>query len=101
MQLGRQAVYPPGQAKQDLWIIQQIARGMGLDWNYDGPKDVFEEMTRCMPTIAGITWERLEQEHSVTYPCNTEDDPGQDHPQYCTDMSLNVLAQVFPKLYLQ
>ena len=77
VQLGRQAVYPPGQAKQDLWIIQQIARGMGLDWNYDGPKDVFEEMTRCMPTIAGITWERLEQEHSVTYPCNTEDDPGQ------------------------
>ena len=77
VQLGRQAVYPPGQAKQDLWIIQQIARGMGLDWSYDGPKDVFEEMTRCMPTIAGITWERLEQEHSVTYPCNTEDDPGQ------------------------
>ena len=77
VQLGRQAVYPPGQAKQDLWIIQQIARGMGLDWNYDGPKDVFEEMTRCMPTIAGITWERLEQEHSVTYPCNTQDDPGQ------------------------
>ncbi len=77
VQLGRQAVYPPGQAKQDLWIIQEIARGMGLDWNYDGPKDVFEEMTRCMPTIAGITWERLEQEHSVTYPCNTEDDPGQ------------------------
>ncbi len=77
VQLGRQAVYPPGQAKQDLWIIQQIARGMGLNWDYDGPKDVFEEMTRCMPTIAGITWERLEQEHSVTYPCNTEDDPGQ------------------------
>tara|TARA_B100001063_G_scaffold2902_1_gene2046 strand:- start:1814 stop:4573 length:2760 start_codon:yes stop_codon:yes gene_type:complete len=77
VQLGRQAVNPPGKAKQDLWIIQEIARGMGLNWNYEGPKQVFEEMTQCMPTIAGITWERLEEEDSVTYPCNTEDDPGQ------------------------
>tara|TARA_B100001113_G_scaffold207208_1_gene169876 strand:+ start:3888 stop:6647 length:2760 start_codon:yes stop_codon:yes gene_type:complete len=77
VQLGRQAVNPPGEAKQDLWIIQQIANGMGLDWNYNSPKEVFEEMTQCMPSIAGITWERLEEEHSVTYPCNTKDDPGQ------------------------
>ena len=77
VQLGRQAVNPPGKAKQDLWIIQEIARGMGLNWNYVGPEEVFKEMTQCMPTIAGITWERLEQEDSVTYPCNTEDDPGQ------------------------
>ena len=77
VQLGRQAVNPPGKAKQDLWIIQKIAQGMGLNWNYSGPQEVFKEMTQCMPTIAGITWERLEQEDSVTYPCNTEDDPGQ------------------------
>ena len=77
VQLGRQAVNPPGEAKQDLWIIQQIANGLGLSWNYDGPKDVFEEMTKCMPSISGITWDRLEKDQSVTYPCTSKTDPGQ------------------------
>ena len=77
VQLGRQAVNPPGDAKQDLWIIQKIAHGMGLKWDYTGPKDVFEEMRRCMPSISGISWDRLESEHSVTYPCTSKNDPGQ------------------------
>jgi len=77
VQLGRQAVDPPGDAKQDLWIIQKIAHGMGLKWDYSEAKDVFEEMRQCMPSISGVSWERLESDHSVTYPCTTEDDPGQ------------------------
>ena len=77
VQLGRQALTAPGEAKPDLWIIQEIARRLGLDWNYEGAKDVFNEMRRAMPSIAGITWERLEQESCVTYPCENEGDPGQ------------------------
>ena len=82
VQLGKQAVDPPGQAKPDLWIIQQIAKGMGLDWNYLGEHcgvaAVYEEMRQAMhATISGITWERLQRESSVTYPCLTEDDPGE------------------------
>jgi formate dehydrogenase major subunit len=77
VQLGNQAVNPPGDAKQDLWIIQEIARGLGLDWNYKHPKEVFTEMTKCMPSIQGITWERLEESHSITYPCDDSNDPGQ------------------------
>ena len=77
VQLGRQAVSPPGDAKQDLWIIQMVANGMGLKWDYAGPKDVFEEMRDCMPSISGLTWERIEKEHSVTYPCTSSKDPGQ------------------------
>ena len=72
-----QAVNPPGDAKQDLWIIQEIARGVGLDWNYKHPKEVFTEMTKCMPSIQGITWQRLEESHSITYPCDDSNDPGQ------------------------
>ena len=77
VQMGRQALQPPGQARQDLEIIQAMANRIGLGWHYSGPADVFAEMTRVMPSIAGISWERLEQSGSVTYPCLNPDDPGQ------------------------
>ncbi len=82
VQLGKQAIDPPGQAKPDLWIIQQIANRMGCGWNYEGEHSgvaaVYEEMRQAMhEAIAGITWERLERESSVTYPCLTAEDPGQ------------------------
>ena len=77
VQLGRQAIDPPGQAKQDLWIIGQMASRLGLTWNYAHVSEVFDEMRRLMPSIAGITWERLEREGAVVYPCCAEDDPGQ------------------------
>lgn len=77
VQLGRTAVSPPGQAKQDWWIIQEMAKRLGLDWNYQSVADVFAEMRLGMDSIKGMSWERLEQEHSITYPCDSEDDPGQ------------------------
>jgi len=81
VQLGKQAIDPPGQAKPDLWIIQEIARRMGLNWNYPGAHAgvaaVYDEMRQAMhAAIAGITWERLERESSVTYPCLSAEDPG-------------------------
>lgn len=78
VQIGRPAMTLPGDARQDLWIIQEIGKRLGLDWNYAGPKDVFNEMRLAMPSIAGITWERLESEDAVTYPCEQEGDPGQE-----------------------
>jgi formate dehydrogenase major subunit len=77
VQIGRQVVSPPGEARQDLWIIQEMARRIGCDWHYDGPQAVFEEMRQAMPSIAGMTWERLEREDSLTYPLEHEGDPGQ------------------------
>lgn len=77
VQLGRKALDAPGDARPDLWIINEIARGLGLDWNYSHPREVFEEMRKCMDSIAGITWDRLERDSSVTYPCEKEGDPGQ------------------------
>ena len=75
--MGIKQLNPPGKAKQDLWIIQQIANGIGLKWNYKHPKEIFNEMTQCMPSIRGITWDRLEESHSITYPCDDAADPGQ------------------------
>jgi formate dehydrogenase major subunit len=81
VQLGRQALNPPGNARQDLEIIIDLARQLGLTWNYGtGVKAVaavFDEMRHTMPSIGGITWERLQAEDSVTYPCEKEGDPGE------------------------
>ena len=77
VQMGRQAVNPPGDARQDLWIIQQLALRLGLHWQYTDVGEVFDEMRRSMPSIAGITWQRLASEGAVTYPCLHEGDPGQ------------------------
>jgi formate dehydrogenase major subunit len=81
VQMGRQAVLPPGDAKPDLWIIQQIAQRMGLNWHYageqEGVAEVYEEMRQAMaPAIGGIDWARLNA-GSVTYPCVSAEDPGQ------------------------
>jgi formate dehydrogenase major subunit len=82
VQLGRKAIESPGQARQDLWIIQELAKRLGLNWHYAGPDSgvaqVYEEMRQAMhAAIAGISWARLEREGSVTYPCLSDDEPGQ------------------------
>ncbi len=81
VQLGKQAIDPPGDAKPDLWIIQQLAYQLGCGWDYQGEHSgvaaVYDEMRQAMhAAIGGITWERLERESSVTYPCLSADDPG-------------------------
>jgi len=78
VQIGRTALPMPGDARQDWWIIQELARRIGLDWKYTHPRDVFAEMKLAMPSLNGITWERLQREGSVTYPCDAEDQPGHE-----------------------
>jgi len=78
VQMGRIALPLPGDARQDWWLIQEIARRIGLPWTYTHPKDVFAEMKKAMPSLDNITWDRLEREHFVTYPCPAEDKPGDD-----------------------
>lgn len=77
VQIARPVVPPPGEARQDWWIIQEIAKRLGLDWAYTGPEDVFAEMKQTMRSLDNITWERLERENAVTYPCKSEDGPGE------------------------
>jgi formate dehydrogenase major subunit len=77
VQLGRQAIEPPGDARQDLWIIQELARRMGLPWNYNHPKEVFDEIRLAAPSMSGMTWDRLEAEDSLTYPLLNVGDPGE------------------------
>ncbi|MFM1991754.1 MAG: formate dehydrogenase subunit alpha [Pseudomonadota bacterium] len=76
VQLGRQAIEPPGQARQDLAIIVDMARRLGLPWTYSHPSEVFEEMRYAMASIRGISWARLERDGAAVYPCADEGDAG-------------------------
>ena len=76
VQLGRQALPPPGEARADWWIVQAMARELGLDWRYEGPRDIYAEMAGLMPSLAHIDWSRLEREGAVTYPAPAPDAPG-------------------------
>lgn len=78
VQMGRPVVAMPGKARQDLDLINQIGVRMGLNWQYDHPQKVFDEMCRVMPSLNNISWDRVEREDSVTYPSASPDAPGSD-----------------------
>jgi formate dehydrogenase major subunit len=78
VQIGRKALPLPGEAREDSAIIVELANRLGLKWSYPHPRDIFAEMAQAMPSMANITWERLEREESVTYPVDAPDQPGHE-----------------------
>src|SRR4029079_5490648 len=78
VQMGRQAIPLPGDTRQDLWIITEIANRLGCGWNYKHIGDVFDEMASMMPALANITWDRVARDNAVTYPVDGPDVPGRD-----------------------
>jgi formate dehydrogenase major subunit len=78
VQIARPVVDPPGEARQDWELIQELAQRIGLPWNYKDVGSVFTEMMQVMPSLANITWERLLREDAVTYPCDAPDKPGNE-----------------------
>ena len=77
VQMGRPAVSPPGDAREDWWIEVELAKRLGLPWDYQSPADVFAEMKLNMKSLSNITWDRLEAQDAVTYPSLSPEDPGQ------------------------
>ena len=77
VQMGRPAVPPPGEAREDWWIEVELANRLGLNWDYQSPADVFAEMKLNMASLDNITWDRLSAENAVTYPSLSPEDPGQ------------------------
>jgi len=71
----RKVFDPPGQAKTDWVIIQEIANAMGSDWNYASAHDIAVEICSLSPSYAGITWERTEGD-GLQWPCPSLDHPG-------------------------
>jgi predicted molibdopterin-dependent oxidoreductase YjgC len=74
-----QIVEPPGEARPDWWVVCELAERMGYKNKFDfsSAQEVFEEIRRCVPTYAGITYERLSRTPGgIQWPCPSEDHPG-------------------------
>ncbi|HLH83351.1 MAG TPA: formate dehydrogenase subunit alpha [Trebonia sp.] len=59
VQLGRKVLDPPGQARVDWEVVQDIANRIGLDWHYESPRQIFEEMVSVIPSYANLTYDNL------------------------------------------
>jgi len=69
---------PPGKARQDWAILQQVANRLGYEWDYDHPREVMSEINDLAPIYGGVNYDRLERgdEHGLQWPCPDEDHPG-------------------------
>ncbi len=76
VQIGRPAIDPPGEARQDWELIVELAHRVGAEWKYDDISDVYAEMAGVMPSLANISWDRIVKEGAVTYPAKSADEPG-------------------------
>jgi formate dehydrogenase major subunit len=71
----RKAINPPGHAKEDWVIIQEIAQAMGGDWAYQSAHDIQEEVRQLTPSYGGISWEHVGTQ-GLQWPCPTLEHPG-------------------------
>ena len=73
----RKALEPPGEARDDLWIIEEIARRMGADWGWRTAEDAWNEVRALSPVHAGMSYKRLEELGGIQWPCYDENHPGE------------------------
>jgi formate dehydrogenase alpha subunit len=71
----RKAVEPPGEAKDDIWIISELSKRMGYPMNYASPEEVFKELGSVWPAVKGIDYFRIEKD-GIQWPCPTSDHEG-------------------------
>jgi predicted molibdopterin-dependent oxidoreductase YjgC len=69
----RAALKPPGEARQDLDIMYELARRLGHDWHYESAEDVWNELRSLAPNHAGMSYARLEELGGIQWPCFHED----------------------------
>ncbi len=73
----RPAVKPPGEARDDLWIVEELAIRMGIPgWTHRSAEEVWNELRRVSPIHTGMSYQRLEELGGLQWPCPSEDHPG-------------------------
>ncbi|HEY8989666.1 MAG TPA: molybdopterin-dependent oxidoreductase, partial [Candidatus Limnocylindrales bacterium] len=73
----RKALEPPGEARDDLWIVEEIARRMGAEWGWQTAEDAWNELRSLSPVHAGMSYKRLEELGGLQWPCYDENHPGE------------------------
>jgi predicted molibdopterin-dependent oxidoreductase YjgC len=73
----RKAIEPPGDARDDIWIICEIAQRLGQDFGHPTAEDAWNEMRSLAPMFAGMSYKRLEDCNGIHWPCFDENHPGQ------------------------
>jgi formate dehydrogenase major subunit len=73
----RKAMDPPGEARDDLWIIYELARRMGHDWGEASAERTWDELRALSPVHRGMAYARLEELGGIQWPCWDEDHPGE------------------------
>ena len=73
----RKALEPPGEARDDIVILSELARRLDHDWGELTPFKAWEECRSLSPWHAGMTWERLEKLDGIQWPCYDESHPGE------------------------
>ncbi len=71
----RKAVEPPGEAKEDSWIIKELSKRVGYDMFFDSIDQVFDEIISLWPKMAGINYRRI-NEVGIQWPCTDVDHTG-------------------------
>lgn len=71
----RKGVEPPGEARADWEIIQDIARALGRDWGFESASEIFDDIAAFVPSYSGMSYERLEL-GPIAWPCPSKGHPG-------------------------
>ena len=72
----RKAVEPPGEARDEIWIMSELARRLGQDWGHPTAEDAWSELRSLAPQLYGMSYERLEQLGGIQWPCPDLNHPG-------------------------
>ncbi len=71
----RKAVDSPGTARDDVFIVMDIANRLGAKWTYTSAQDVWDELRSFSPAHYGMTYERLDHDYELSWPCPSIDEP--------------------------
>ncbi len=77
VQLCRKALDPPGEARSDWEVLQDLANRMGAHWSYTSAEQIWDELRSLSPIHAGMSYKRLEEHRGLQWPCYDEQHPGE------------------------